>query len=653
MASAPARAEALCRDALSMDPENGDARLMLSEALRRTGALAEARRLAEVEVGRRPDWFGAHRQLGAVLSDLAEPLVASLAFKRALELNPAHPTLWRDLGNQLALAGDAAGAQIAHVRHASNGGDPSLQPASLALRANDFLKAEQVLNAFLSRYPNDVVALKLLSEAQARSGRADLAEKTLRRCLEIAPAFALARHSLGQLLMGFGRLDEALGEARLILGQYPGNMGARRLLAAILNSAGEYEQALEVYRALLRERPHQPTIWMSYGHVLKTLGRTTECVDAYRRGIEQQPDLGDAFWGLADLKTFRFEAREIQLMEELVASERLNVASRVSVHYALGKAHEDSGRVDDAFAQYSAGATLQRIEYPYDANSLTKFVDACIELFTPDFFAARAGSGSLEADSIFIVGLPRAGSTLIEQILSSHSSVEGTAELPDLNAIAQSLISVEQALAGAMYLEKVAGLDSSALRKLGETYLQRTRTHRKTMKPLFINKMPNDFLHVGLIQLILPNAKVIDARRHPMACGWSCFKQHFARGQTFTYDLGDIGRFYRDYVRLMAHIDAVSPGRVHRIVHEALVRDPEPHIRSLLGYCGLPFEEQCLRPHETERAVRTASSEQVRQPINTKGLDAWRKFEPHLSELRRALGDVVDSYPAAPESFSL
>jgi tetratricopeptide (TPR) repeat protein len=651
LGSAPERAERLCRLVLAQDGDNGDARLLLSEALRRRGALEEARALAEEEVRRRPSWFGASRQLGVVLADLREPLAASIAFQNASKLNPTHPTLWRDVADQLALAGDVSGSQAAYLQYAMNGGDPALRPAVDGLRLNRIDEAAALLRAFVAGKSTDVVALKLLSEAEARSGRADLAERDLRRALDLAPGFTPARHGLGQLLMGLGRLDEARAEARKILRDQPANIGARRLLAAIEYNANEFEAALRIYQDLLSERPQQPSIWMSRGHVLKAVGRVDECISAYRTAIEQQPDLGDAFWGLADLKTFRFDAAEVTHMERLLEQEGLAADARVSTHYALGKAYEDDGRAESAFLQYKTGAAVHRAQNPYDPGFLSAFVDASIALFTRDFLETRRSWGDPSRDPIFVVGLPRAGSTLVEQILSSHSLVEGTAELPDLNNIAQGLVSPEAAASGVMYLEALAAQTPESLARLGVSYLERTRGYRKTSAPIFINKMPNDFMHVGLIQMILPNAKVIDARRNPLACGWSCFKQHFARGQLFSYDLTHIGRFYTDYVRLMAHFDATAPGRVHRVLHEALVQDPEPHIRALLAYCGLPFEEACLRPHETQRAVRTASSQQVRQPISAKGLDSWRRFEPLLGELNAALGEIATAYPSVPMRF--
>jgi hypothetical protein len=309
--------------------------------------------------------------------------------------------------------------------------------------------------------------------------------------------------------------------------------------------------------------------------------------------------------------------------------------------YALGKALEQRNDIAAAFETYAAGAEIRKRLEPHDPDVLSRFVDSCVSAHDWDYFGARAGWGDPAPDPIFVVGLPRSGSTLVEQILASHSLVDGTMELADLTNVSRSL--------GADYVDALAVSDGDALERMGGNYIRTTSRRRNAGVPFFIDKMPNNWTFVALIQLILPHAKIIDARRHPMACGWSCFKQHFALGQNFSYNFTDIGRYYADYVRLMAHYIKVLPGRVHRVIHEELVTDPEPHIRALLDYCGLPFEEQCLRPHETKRAVHTASAAQVRLPINAKGLDDWRAFEPYLAPLKAALGPVLDTYPDAPK----
>ncbi|MBP8080796.1 MAG: sulfotransferase, partial [Arenimonas sp.] len=390
-------------------------------------------------------------------------------------------------------------------------------------------------------------------------------------------------------------------------------------------------------------------IWMSNGHALKTAGHQERAIQAYRKAIALDPGLGDAYWSLANLKTFRFGADEIGTMRGFLRREDLGVEHRFHFEFALGKALEDAGEYAESFGHYLSGNASRLAVVPYSARENSARVARAKRVYTREFFEQRKGSGSAAPDPIFIVGLPRAGSTLIEQILSSHSAVEGTMELPEIISMTRALRSGAQPGTQSGYHQALASLDSLGLQELGEQYLERTRVQRKCGTPFFIDKMPNNFAHIGLIHLTLPNARIIDARRHPLACCLSAFKQHFAQGQNFTYSLDDVGRYYRDYVDLMAHFDAVLPDRVHRVIYETMVEDTEAEVRRLLDYCGLPFEEGCLRFFENDRPVRTASSEQVRRPIYRDGVEHWRHYEPWLDPLKAALGPVLDAYPAAPD----
>jgi tetratricopeptide (TPR) repeat protein len=642
MRADPARAVTLLRTALQTEPQNLDAGLLLSEALRLHRDTKAARAAITPLAAANPRHFGAQRQLGVILAEDSAPLPASLALRKAAELNPAHPTIWRDLADQLALAGDVVGAQGAYLRHGfSPTMDPALAPLAAKLRGGDAEGAEAGLETYLRAHPTDIVALNMLSEAQARGDKTFEAEETMRRVIALAPSFQPTRHALSMLLMGLGRVDDALHEARELVRLEPSNVGSRRALAAVLNSAGEYAEALAIYTKLLTEDPQRATTWSTVGHIEKTLGNSENSIAAYRKSIALAPHLGDAYWGLANLKTVKLTDAEIESLHAQLARKDIGAEDRTAMFYALGKALEQRRDNDAAFAAYAEGAALRANAQRHDANALTAFVEECIARHDANFFADRAGWGDPAPDPIFIVGLPRSGSTLVEQILASHSQVEGTMELPDLVNVTRGF--------RAKFVDGLQNADRDAVRAMGTSYLKSTSRRRTPGKVFFIDKMPNNWTYVALIQLALPNAKIIDARRHPMACGWSCFKQHFATGQDFSYDLADIGRYYCDYVRLMAHYEAVLPGRVHRVSHELLVTDPEPHIRALLDHCGLPFEDQCLRPHETKRAVHTASAEQVRQPISAKGLDDWRPFEPHLAALKFALGPVLDAYPDAPK----
>ncbi|HEY5755437.1 MAG TPA: sulfotransferase, partial [Steroidobacter sp.] len=380
-------------------------------------------------------------------------------------------------------------------------------------------------------------------------------------------------------------------------------------------------------------------------------GQQGDCVSTYRRAIELSPQLGEAYWSLANLKTFRFSDGDVVAMQAQLRRNDLSEEDRFHFHFSLGKAFEDTHDYSKSFEHYEQGNRLRREMVQYEPDETSHHMRRSKQLLTPEFFAAREGWGSSAPDPIFIVGLPRAGSTLLEQILSSHPLVEGTMELPDIIDMARSLGGGRARGEASKYPEVLADLSAAQLRELGDQYIANTRIQRKTDAPFFIDKMPNNFVHIGLIQLILPRARIIDARRHPLGCCFSGFKQHFARGQHFTYGLDDIGRYYRDYVELMAHFDAVLPGRVHRVIYETLVDETEREVRRLLDYCGLPFDERCLRFYENDRAVRTASSEQVRRPIYRDGVDHWQHYEIWLEPLKRALGPVLGSYPAVPEMF--
>jgi tetratricopeptide (TPR) repeat protein len=385
-------------------------------------------------------------------------------------------------------------------------------------------------------------------------------------------------------------------------------------------------------------------VWMSYGHILKTVGRQADSVAAYRRAIDAAPGLGEAWWSLANLKTVAFGDADIAAMSGALGGSHLSGEDRFHLHFALGKAHEDRGEAEAAFGHYAEGNRLRRAQIDYDPDEIGDHVRRARAFFTAGRFESRKGQGCLAPDPIFVLGMPRAGSTLIEQILASHSRIEGTMELPDIPALAKRLGARKLKADASLYPECLADLDAVALRALGEEYLEGTRIQRRTGRPFFIDKMPNNWAHAGLIRLILPEAKIIDARRHPLGCCFSNFKQHFARGQGFAYDLAELGRYYSDYVALMAHIDAVQPGRVHRVLYETMIEDPEGEVRRLLDFLGLPFEPACLAFHENARAVRTASSEQVRRPINREGLDQWRPYEAWLGPLKEALGPVLDSW---------
>jgi tetratricopeptide (TPR) repeat protein len=646
----PALAVEQAAEILKSVPGHPGATLILGIARRRCGDLETSRVLLAALAASQPKWAAAHCELGLTLGSLGQGEDAVVSLRRAVALAPSLVAAWRALADHLSAMGDEAGAEAAYaqqIKHSTN--DPRLLKAAGALHANRIPEAEALLREHLKQYPTDAAAIRMFAEVAARLERYTDAENLLARCLQLAPGFTAARRNYATVLHRQYKDARALEEVDRLLAGDPRDPTYRNLKAAILGNLGRYAESIELYAGILAEYPHQEKVWLNYGHALKTAGRQQESIDAYRKCIALAPHSGSAYWSLANLKTFRFNPADLDAMRAQLARTDLDHGERMYMSFAAGKALEDTREYALSFECYARGNSLRHAQLGYDPERTSARVRRCRQTQTRDFFEQRRGYGATAADPIFIVGLPRAGSTLIEQILASHSAVEGTMELPDLISIARSLPGV--GAGAARYPATLAPLSASECRSLGEQYIRQTRIQRKSAAPFFIDKMPNNFPYIGFIQLTLPNARIIDARRHPIGCCFSVFKQHFARGQSFAYDLRDLGRYYRDYVELMAHYDEVLPGRVHRVIYEKLIGDTETEVRRLLQYCGLPFEERCLRFYENDRAVRTASSEQVRQPIFRDALEHWRHFEPWLGPLKEALGPVLDGYPGVPAAW--
>ena len=508
-----------------------------------------------------------------------------------------------------------------------------LQKAIDAANAKNGALAEQLARDFVATHPSDVIALKLLGELLMQKDNyasAQAAEALFAKCLELSPDFIPARLSYAKLLVKMAKLAPARTQIEMLLRSDPQNASFRRMMAYTLGQIGEYDDALKYHEALLADIPHEPSAWMVYANDLRAAGRTDDSIAAYRRVLEINPEFSGAYWALGDLKTFRLSPEEVAHIQEQLKRTGLSVANRVYLDFTLGKALEDEGRYEDAFAHFRTANALQRSILPYDAARTAREFAALKSIFTAEFFAERAGEGHPTADPIFIVGLPRSGSTLVEQILASHSEVEGTRELPCL----QSLVAQMQG----EFNRRLTGLKGEALARLGEQYLEDARIYRSLGRARFTDKMLRNFAYTGLIHAILPRAKIIDVRRNPLDCCLANFKQMFGGGYPHSYDLADLGKYYNAYLDLMAHYDTVLPGKIHRISYEELVEDPEAEVRKLLDYLALPFEEQCLKFYESGRPVRTASSEQVRMPIFKHSLGGWRKYERWIAPLKRELG---------------
>ncbi|MEO6103893.1 MAG: sulfotransferase [Pseudoxanthomonas sp.] len=649
LATDPAAAGEQAREIIRVVGEHPAALLILGTSHRVRGDTGEALAVLQPLADAQPNSAMTQLELGLALGKARHGDPALAALRRAVELKPDLPLAWLALADHLLAVGDAPGADLAYANHLRfSTRDPQLLAAANAMVEGAIPQAESLLRAHLKRLPTDIAAIRMLAEVAVRLGRNEDAEHLLARCLELSPGFHAARQNLALVLHRSNQPERALAEIEALLVVDPANPGYRNLKAVVLCRIGQYDTAIELYADLLATYPRNAKVWMSYGHALKTAGHQHRAIEAYRRSLEEAPGLGEVWWSLANLKTFRFTDEDLAAMQRELGRPDIDVEDRQHLEFAIGKALEDEGRYEDSFAHYRHGNELRRATVRYEADQTSARVARIRQSYTADFFQQRAGWGAADADPILIVGLPRAGSTLLEQILSSHSAVEGTMELPEITSITRALRSQGDADSTMPYHDVVESLEADALRALGERYLAHTRIQRRTGAPYFIDKMPNNFMHIGLVQLMLPNARIIDARRHPLACCFSGYKQHFARGQNFTYDLSDLGRYYSDYVELMAHFDQVLPGRVHRVIYERMVEDTEAEVRRLLDYCGLPFEDGCLRFFENTRAVRTASSEQVRKPIYREGMDHWRHFEPWLDPLKQALGPALDAYPAAP-----
>lgn len=647
-----ARAEAILQQAPGLPP----AELLACQALRRLGragaALARLRRLARAHV-RVPAVMW---ELAQAASEAGESREAIAALEGLTRQQPAVAGGWFLLAKELRKAGrsgDAWRADLSGVHAAAH--DSDLLRAAVAMNDGRLDDAQALVAARLRRLPDDPPALRLLGEIHWRRGDMTEALAQVERAVQVAPGFDLARDFLVRLLMQTNRLPEALEQAEALADSPIKSPGHDLLRASVLVRLGFQAQAGEIYERLLARDPNHPQVWQNLGHVLKTLGRQPDAVRAYREAVVRQPTMGEAWWSLANLKTVKLDAADVAAMDAALASLAPQTdPAREDVfhlHFSLGKALEDAKDYAASFRHYEMGNRLRRTMVAHDPDAFSGEVAAAAQAFTRDFIVEMGPGGCPAQDPIFIVGLPRSGSTLVEQILASHSQVEGTMELPEMMVIASRLQSRIDQGEFPDFRAMAASLTPSDRQRLGEEYIERTRVHRRAERPRFIDKMPNNWQHVGLITLILPNAKIVDARRHPLGCCFSGWKQHFARGQAFSYDLTDIGRYYRDYVALMAAYDEAAPGVVHRVIYEQMVADTEAEVRRLLEGVGLPFEAACLEFYNNDRAVRTASSEQVRRPIFTEGVEHWKNYRPWLAPLVEALGPVVGAYPSPPPDW--
>jgi tetratricopeptide (TPR) repeat protein len=591
-----------------------------------------------------PDYSLLFQERGYCHVALGDPARAIESFERAVELNPALASSWAMLERLLSAAGQPQRAGIAS-KHLSKLKElpPAIVEAGSWFCDGEHVAAEKLLTSYIAREGRHVEALRLLGRISQRRGAADGAEALFREVVDRAPGYAAARLDFARVLIERQKYAAALEQVDQQLRTAPRDPEARFLRATILAGLGRHDDAIPIFRELLSETPQRNHLCIVLGHSLKALGRIDDAVRAYRDATSGKAEIGDAFWSLANLKTYHFSDDEVERMRRLEALPSPGLPDRAHLCFALGKALEDRADYGGSWAFYERGNSLVRAKSGYRPEVIEDNTRRLIEICSEEFFVARTGAGAAARDPIFIVGLPRSGSTLLEQILASHPDVDGTQELPDIPRIVSEFHGQGPNRGGARYPDLLPGLDSLLFERLGRRYLDETCVYRRG-RPRFVDKMPNNFWHIGLIHLMLPNARVIDIRREPMGCCVSNLKQLYARGQEFCYGIKEIAGYYRTYLELMRHWNRVLPGRVLRVSYEDLVEDLCVSVRQILAHCGLEFDPACLAFHRNRRAINTPSSEQVRQPLFREGLSQWRRYDPWLDKLRETLGDAIVRY---------
>jgi tetratricopeptide (TPR) repeat protein len=634
---------------LARHPEDRDLLYLAAVNLRILNRVSEALELLRRLEQHHPRYSRLHQERGHCYVALRDAPRAIEAFRRGVNINQALPDSWQMLHDLYRMTGDQHNAATAaeHIADLRRLPPPIIQAGSL-FSDGDLTPAESIIRAYLLQHGDHAEAMRLLARIGIRRDALDDAEWLLESVLRLAPDYGAARADYAGVLNKRQKHLQARQEMDTLLQLEPGNRHYLKLYAAACVGLGDYEPIIRLYRQMLAEgaatRTETADLHLRLADLLRTVGRQPEAIQEYHAAIAALPDSGEAWWSLANLKTYRFAEDEIARMRTVEAAPATGLVDRYHQCFALGKALEDQRRYEESWAFYERGNALKHAEIRHLPQITETQARLSAQVCTKEFFAARQECGVADPDPIFILGLPRSGSTLIEQILASHSQVEGTQELAHVQRIVMELRGRGADLNNPRYPGVLTELTAEDFLRLGKRFLTETRVYRQTGRPFFIDKMPNNFRDIGLIHLMLPNAKIIDARREPMACCFGNLKQLFASGQEFSYSITDIARYYRTYLEIMQHWNMALPGRILTVHHEDVVADLEGSVRRILDFCGLPLEPACLEFHKTERNVRTASSEQVRQPISREGLDQWRKYEPWLASLRAALGDAVTSY---------
>jgi tetratricopeptide (TPR) repeat protein len=629
---------------LEQTPGHREGLYYLAVSHRQSNDLTAAQTVLETLLAKYPQYGRAHQEKGHSLTALGEAEMAAQSFSQAVSLNPALIASWKALVLHYDSKNDREQARGA-MRHAQWLAKlpPELLSVSSLIHEKKYYIAEQLCRAFLKKQPHHAEAMRLLAEVGTHLQILDDAEFLLESCVEFYPDYHRARADYVSVLHKRQKFAKALEQAKTLHAVDPNNMGFEITLASETQAVGDFDKALEIYDRVLSKHGDHHSVFAARGHAYKTVGKTPEAIESYRASYRAKNDFGDAFWSLANLKTYMFSDAEINQMLSQEEKQSTSSIDRIHLCFALGKAYEDRSEFDTSFHFYQRGNSIKYQGSQYKPERLEAEFETQKLLFDADFFEQRKGSGCSSPAPIFVVGLPRAGSTLLEQILASHSQVDGTMELANIIGLAHRLGGRRSRNETARYPSVLADLDLEQLLAFGDNFISDTEVHRQGAA-FFIDKMPNNFRHIALIKLILPNAKIIDARREPMACCFSGFKQLFAEGQEFSYGLDEIGRYYRSYVDIMSHWETALPGAILRVQHEDVLDDLEVQVRRILEYCELPFESNCLEFHKTQRAVRTPSSEQVRQPIFKTSVQQWQHYEKHLQPLRSSLGSALSNY---------
>lgn len=649
----PLRTEEICRDYLLQNPGCTDHLRLLSNALMKQNRLPEAEERLRFALSLDAEFPQLHEDLGSVLALQSKFSEAIPEFERAIELQPALPLAHKKLGQALVAAGRGKDADEAFQVYIDSDEDrATIMKGVELLRTKQLDDAVAVFQSVLKRSPDSVNAMRYLAVCywQGKT-KLDDAEALLRRATQLAKDYLGAWLILGALLLERNKNVEAIAAYQQATKLNPKNPESWAGLGSAFSVAMYPDKSVEAYAKSIELNPKVAGVQMGYAHALKTVGRQADALIAYRAAIAAKPDFGEVYWSMANLKIFKFEPQELEDMQQQLQREDLSESADIHFRFALGKAFEDEKEYDKAWHHYHTGNQRQRMTVAHEPIEMENRHAAVKAVFNRDFIAERANQGFDAADAILIVGLPRSGSTLVEQILASHSQVEGTAELPVLGKLSQSI--GRYRTDGVAYPEAVSQLRKKDLRAYGQQYIEESRRYRVTDKPIFTDKLPNNFPFVGLMHLILPNTKVINARRHPFDSCLGGYKQLFGQGQNFTYDMLDLAHYYKQYDAMMKYWHDVLPGKVLDVHYEVTVTDLESQVRRILDHCGLPFEESCVRFHETERAVKTASSEQVRQPIYTGALGTWRRYEKHLGLWQDQLGYIIDELPEVSKNAGL